>query len=185
MKKEKNNYLHHPFQLYNIESLRHDHGFSTGPCLFQYSERTVIIEQVIIKYLALFLLYSVKVPCLVYCVLFRAWFEQWIIHLLVGFPTVLTTTTSECIANLKGFIFASSLWDEVNDIIVCTLQKGGHDTEILKHLLNPSVQTEICKVKFHQNTYICHIIIDSFSRSQSGPLENKEHNHDPQKTFCF
>lgn len=185
MKKEKNNYLHHPFQLYNIESLRHDHGFSTGPCLFQYSEWTVIIE----KWLLSIWPYSYYTVWKSH-VLFTVYYSEpdlnnelficWWVFLqcspqrhLNALPT-LKDSFSHHLCEMKSMISLYAL-----------CRRGGHDTEILKHLLNPSVQTEICKVKFHQNTYICHIIIDSFSRSQSRPLENKEHNHDPLKTFCF
>lgn len=42
-------------------------------------------------------------------------------------------------------------------------RRGGHDMEILKHLLIPSAQTEDCRAKFLQNTYICHTIRVSFS----------------------
>lgn len=153
----------------------------------------MIIEQVIFNYLALPLLFSVKSH-----VLFTVYYsEPDLNNELFICLCVFLQCSSQHLNALQTLSdsFSRNLCVKVNNIIVCTLQKGRHDMGILKHLLIPSVQMEVCTAKFLQNTYICHIIWVSFSSTcrsypkvwEQAPrkLGIQSWSHDHLKTFCI
>lgn len=130
--------------------------------LLQYSEWTVIIEQGIINYLALLLWFSMKV-------LFTAYYSEPDVNneLFICLWVSLQRSSQQYQKALQILYdsFSHHLYEMKSKISLytCYVTEGDHDTEIVKLLINPNMQTEICQAKFLQNTYISHASQDSFS----------------------
>lgn len=140
----------------------------------------MIIEQVIINYLALLLRFSMKD-------LFTVYYSEPDLNneLFICLWFFLQCSSQQYQKALQRLydLFSHHLYEMKSKISLytCYVTEGDHDTERSEVFINPNVQTDICQAKFLQNSYISHASQDSFSsrhrlypRSQSRPLKNEE-----------